>query len=383
VYIIECDGTIVGPDVLPSTEEVCRLSKGCRVFVQQVETVGRISRVRGRIEDPPGWLSLLNTSNGRRWAHREAEAPGAYVIEKDSTIVGPDLLPGAQEVCRLLKGHRIVVAEVRVVEEISRIRARIQDPPGWISLLNLSTGQRWARQEAEEADVRGHPAGSALAEYEARLRKALDPVLHVHISDVSDGHTVEGVKTGRALDADGRELTVLCVSSQFEGRSMFEQQQMVNEVLLPELKSGKIHSVHIECLTPQQWQGSGDAPVAPAAQVPVTPAPRVASNPSSQQSRLHAGLTALINRHDVMLFMKGSPGAEQCGFSRRMVEILRQQGVRFDSFDILTNEEVRQGLKDFSRWPTYPQLYAKGRLLGGLDVITNLVQTGQFQQALM
>lgn len=379
VYIVDFDGTIVGPEVLPSTEEVCRLSKGQRVFVKQVEAVGRISRVRARIEDPPGWLSLLNTANGHRWAHREAELPGTYVIDFEGLVVGPELLPSARVVCKLPKGRRVAVAEVRIVEHISRVRARVEDPPGWISLLNLTTGERWARRETEEAHLQGYPAGSAFADYEARLRKALDPLIHVRLSDVSDGHTVDGALTGRALDADGRELTVLCVSGRFEGRSMLEQQQMVNEVLLPELKSGKIHSVHITCLTPQEWHDPSATRVASAPRgAPATPV----SSPSSPQTRLRARLEALINRHDVMLFMKGYPGAEQCGFSRRMVEILRQQRVEFDSFDILADSEVRQGLKDFSRWPTYPQLYSKGRLLGGLDVVTNLVETGQFPGAL-
>lgn len=382
VYMVEQDNTIVGPDLIPSAESLCKLQKGERVFVKQVETVGRISRVRGLIDDPPGWISLRNTSSGRTWAHREAEKPGAYIVERDNTIVGPDLVPSAHEVCKLRKGQRIIVEEVQMLDHAFRVRARIQDPPGWISLSNMSTGQRWARQELEENQLRGSSAQKQFADYEARLRQALDPLIYVQISDVSDGHTVEGARTGRALDADGRELRVLCVSSIFEDHSMLEQQQMVNEVLLPELKSGKIHSVHIECLVPQQWHGAGATAVVDAPQSPVTAAPRVAASPSPVQSRLHASLTALINRHDVMLFMKGYPGAEQCGFSRRMVELLRQQGVQFDAFNILDNQEVRQGLKDFSRWPTYPQLYSKGKLLGGLDVITNLVQTGQFQQAL-
>ena len=68
-------------------------------------------------------------------------------------------------------------------------------------------------------------------------------------------------------------------------------------------------------------------------------------------------LRSLINQSKVMLFMKGNPDAPQCGFSATMIDLLRDEGVDFQSFDILQDEEVRQGLKKFSDWPTYPQLY--------------------------
>eukprot|EP00960_Hanusia_phi_P059850 764308-Hanusia_phi.AAC.1 len=83
---------------------------------------------------------------------------------------------------------------------------------------------------------------------------------------------------------------------------------------------------------------------------------------------LNQRLEKLVSREPVMLFMKGSPGAERCGFSRQIVSILEQQGVKYGHFDILEDEEVRQGLKEYSKWPTYPQLYSKGKLVGGLDI---------------
>ncbi|KXS20099.1 glutaredoxin [Gonapodya prolifera JEL478] len=93
-------------------------------------------------------------------------------------------------------------------------------------------------------------------------------------------------------------------------------------------------------------------------------------------------LKKLISRAPVMLFMKGSPGKEKCGFSRQTVAILKEQGVAFDTFDILSDEEVRQGLKEFSKWPTYPQVYANGELLGGLDVIREMAEAGELKEAL-
>lgn len=93
-------------------------------------------------------------------------------------------------------------------------------------------------------------------------------------------------------------------------------------------------------------------------------------------------LKGLIESSPTMLFMKGSPDAPRCGFSRQIVELLRAQAVEFGSFDILSDEEVRQGLKTFSNWPTYPQLYAHGKLVGGLDVVKELAEEGELADSL-
>ncbi|XP_057885617.1 glutaredoxin-3 [Melospiza georgiana] len=95
------------------------------------------------------------------------------------------------------------------------------------------------------------------------------------------------------------------------------------------------------------------------------------------QEQLHARLRGLINAAPCMLFMKGSPKEPRCGFSRQMVEILQKHGVAFSSFDIFSDEEVRQGLKSFSNWPTYPQLYVRGELIGGLDIVKELEASGE------
>ena len=79
-----------------------------------------------------------------------------------------------------------------------------------------------------------------------------------------------------------------------------------------------------------------------------------------KKEQLNKRLEALINQASVMLFMKGSPSQPKCGFSRTIAEILNEQEIQFGSFDILTDEDVRSGLKIFSDWPTYPQLYCKG-----------------------
>lgn len=81
-------------------------------------------------------------------------------------------------------------------------------------------------------------------------------------------------------------------------------------------------------------------------------------------------LGKLVKAAPVMLFMKGTPIEPQCGFSGKLVALLREKGVRYGFFNILADDEVRQGLKTFSDWPTFPQLYLDGNLLGGLDIVS-------------
>lgn len=97
---------------------------------------------------------------------------------------------------------------------------------------------------------------------------------------------------------------------------------------------------------------------------------------------LNDRLKELTHRAPVMLFMKGLPSQPKCGFSRTLVQILDELGVSYDGFDILTDEEVRQGLKAYSDWPTYPQLYIHGELIGGLDIVKEMKEDGSLQAAL-
>jgi len=84
---------------------------------------------------------------------------------------------------------------------------------------------------------------------------------------------------------------------------------------------------------------------------------------------LNTRLQSLVSAAPCMLFMKGTPSAPQCGFSRQLVSILRQEGVRYGFFNILADDEVRQGLKEYADWPTFPQLWLSGELVGGLDIV--------------
>eukprot|EP00979_Chaetoceros_neogracilis_P008793 scaffold1972_cov265-Chaetoceros_neogracile.AAC.7 len=91
-------------------------------------------------------------------------------------------------------------------------------------------------------------------------------------------------------------------------------------------------------------------------------------------------LRELLNRSKVILFMKGLPSQPKCGFSRQICNILNEQGISFDAFDILSDEEVRQGLKKYSDWPTYPQLYIDGDLVGGLDIVKEMVDGDELRE---
>jgi Grx4 family monothiol glutaredoxin len=101
-----------------------------------------------------------------------------------------------------------------------------------------------------------------------------------------------------------------------------------------------------------------------------------------KKEELHKKLAKLIHTAPVMLFMKGTPEAPRCGFSRKIVEILKNNQISFASFDILTDEEVRQGLKEYSEWPTYPQLYVNGSLIGGLDIVKEMADSGDLKTQL-
>jgi monothiol glutaredoxin len=93
-------------------------------------------------------------------------------------------------------------------------------------------------------------------------------------------------------------------------------------------------------------------------------------------------LAGIVNGADVLLFMKGSPLFPQCGFSSRAVAILNHLGAEFESVDVLQDQEIRQGIKVFSDWPTIPQLYVKGEFVGGSDIMMEMYESGELAQLL-
>ncbi|MBX2801054.1 MAG: Grx4 family monothiol glutaredoxin [Myxococcales bacterium] len=87
----------------------------------------------------------------------------------------------------------------------------------------------------------------------------------------------------------------------------------------------------------------------------------------------------LVNKNRVFLFMKGTPDMPQCGFSMRAVSIVRALGVDFGTFDVLSDGEIRQGIKEFANWPTIPQLYVDGKFVGGSDILMEMWEGGELE----
>ena len=93
-------------------------------------------------------------------------------------------------------------------------------------------------------------------------------------------------------------------------------------------------------------------------------------------------IQSTIDSNDVVLFMKGSKEMPQCGFSNAVVNALSYLDVKFEDVDVLQNEEIREGIKVFSDWPTIPQLYVKGEFIGGCDIVKEMFETGELSQLL-
>jgi monothiol glutaredoxin len=90
-----------------------------------------------------------------------------------------------------------------------------------------------------------------------------------------------------------------------------------------------------------------------------------------------------LKDHDVVLYMKGTPEAPQCGFSARVVQILKSSGLKkFKAYDVLEDEELREGIKRYGDWPTLPQLYVRGELVGGSDILKQLHESGELKNLL-
>lgn len=88
----------------------------------------------------------------------------------------------------------------------------------------------------------------------------------------------------------------------------------------------------------------------------------------------------LVQNNAIMVFMKGNKLMPQCGFSNNVVQILNVLGVPFETYDVLSDPEIRQGIKDYSNWPTIPQVYLNGEFLGGSDIMIELYQSGKLQE---
>ena len=93
-------------------------------------------------------------------------------------------------------------------------------------------------------------------------------------------------------------------------------------------------------------------------------------------------IKSIVDTNNIVLFMKGTPDAPQCGFSMAVSNILKHLKVKFEGVNVLENNELRQGIKDFTDWPTIPQLYIKGEFVGGCDIVKEMFEKGQLKKLL-
>ncbi|KAJ1928655.1 glutaredoxin [Tieghemiomyces parasiticus] len=134
-------------------------------------------------------------------------------------------------------------------------------------------------------------------------------------------------------------------------------------------------------LAEKHARGQGSASTQfPSAQAAATPSNVTATTSAGFKQDLNTRLKELTHRAPVMAFIKGTPAQPRCGFSKTLVGLLSDHGIKFGYFDILTDDDVRQGLKAYSNWPTYPQLYIDGELTGGLDIIKEMIDSGELME---
>lgn len=100
------------------------------------------------------------------------------------------------------------------------------------------------------------------------------------------------------------------------------------------------------------------------------------------QNEIFETIQKQINENDVVLYMKGTADAPMCGFSSLVVQVIKQLGVPFLDVNILEDQDLRQGIKDFTNWPTIPQLYVKGEFVGGCDIVREMYESGELQTLL-
>ncbi|KAI9053869.1 hypothetical protein LZ554_002816 [Drepanopeziza brunnea f. sp. 'monogermtubi'] len=181
------------------------------------------------------------------------------------------------------------------------------------------------------------------------------------VPDVSDSFDVTAVPF-LVLQRNGQVLETVSGSDAMKVRAAIEKH--ASSTTAPTTANGAAHTLsnngtnakNVSSYAPTP-QDSATAPEIPSAEI------------KEDKEALHNRLSSLVKAAPVMLFMKGTPSAPQCGFSRQLVALLRENSVKYGFFNILADDEVRQGLKEFADWPTFPQLWVDGELVGGLDIV--------------
>ena len=110
--------------------------------------------------------------------------------------------------------------------------------------------------------------------------------------------------------------------------------------------------------------------------------PQLLNNFSDMDSTTRSKIELLINSKPIFVFMKGNKLMPQCGFSNNVVQILNSLGMSFDTFDVLSDMEIRESIKEFSNWPTIPQVYVNGEFIGGSDILISMYNSGELKEKL-
>ncbi|KAI1820381.1 glutaredoxin [Xylaria intraflava] len=212
------------------------------------------------------------------------------------------------------------------------------------TLLLISFHAPWAAPCAQMATV----LKTLAAEYPANGETSWVSINAEELSDISETYDVTAVPY-LVLQRNDKVVETVSGSSAVKVRTAIEK--------------------HAKNVTGENagtnGASAGTAAIAGAAE----PEVETESDPAKAKEELFKRLAELVKAAPVMLFMKGTPSSPQCGFSRQLVGLLRERSVKYGFFNILADDEVRQGLKEFADWPTFPQLWMDGELVGGLDII--------------
>ncbi|KAI1755103.1 glutaredoxin [Xylaria castorea] len=223
------------------------------------------------------------------------------------------------------------------------------------TLLIISFHAPWAAPCAQMATV----LKTLAAEYPADGETSWVSINAEELSDISETYDVTAVPY-LVLQRNDQVLEAVSGSSAVKVRTAIETH------------AKNINGAGGTTTTTTTTNGASSAAAAAAAPAPAEV--DAEPDPAKAKEELFKRLGELVKAAPVMLFIKGTPSAPQCGFSRQLVGLLRERSVKYGFFNILADDEVRQGLKEFADWPTFPQLWMDGELVGGLDIIKEEIE---------
>ncbi|EFX05402.1 monothiol glutaredoxin-mitochondrial precursor [Grosmannia clavigera kw1407] len=238
------------------------------------------------------------------------------------------------------------IHEIKSVEEWE---AHLQSLPP-TALLIVSFHAPWAAPCAQMATVLQALADEYPADRSATSWVSLNAE---DLSDISEQYDVTAVPF-LVLLRGGQVLETVSGSSAVKVRAAIETYAKATPATTTASAAATVG--------PTTTSANGVAPLFAAQQA-------AEADPAKQKEELFKRLADLVKAAPVMLFMKGTPSEPRCGFSRQLVGLLRENSVKYGFFNILADDEVREGLKEYAEWPTYPQLWVKGELVGGLDIV--------------